>query len=77
MSCGTPVLAANATSLPEVAGEAGILLDPNDPQAWTEGVVRLLTDQGLRKELAQKGLERAAGFTWARCARETWAVLTG
>ena len=77
MSCGTPVLASNATSLPEVVSDAGLLLDPHDPRAWAESVARLLTDQGLRNDMSQKGLAQAASFTWERCAQETFGVLTG
>ena len=76
MSCGTPVLASNATSLPEVVGDAGILLDPNDARAWAGAVERLLSDPELRNELSHKGLARAASFTWEHCAQETFKVLT-
>jgi glycosyltransferase involved in cell wall biosynthesis len=77
MSCGTPVLASNATSLPEVVGDAGMLLDPNDPRAWAESVALLLSNHELRDELSRKGLAQAAHFTWERCAQETFEVLTG
>lgn len=77
MSCGTPVIASTATSLPEVVSYAGILLDPHDPHAWAESVQRLLHDPGLRAELRRKGLERASHFTWERCARQTLRVLVG
>jgi glycosyltransferase involved in cell wall biosynthesis len=75
MSCGTPVLSSNASSLPEVVGDAGLLLDPNEPGAWADAVKRVMEDEGLRESLSRKGLERAAGFTWERCARETLGVL--
>jgi glycosyltransferase involved in cell wall biosynthesis len=77
MSCGTPVLAANATSLPEVVGGAGILLDPNDPQAWVSAVNDLLANPDKRHDLSARGLAQASRFSWERCAAETWAVLKG
>ncbi|MEA2576116.1 MAG: hypothetical protein QOH93_3414 [Chloroflexia bacterium] len=76
MSCGTPVIASTATSLPEVVGDAGILLDPHDPRPWAEAVQRLIRDTGLQSELRRRGLERASRFTWERCAHETLQVLT-
>jgi len=76
MACGTPVLASNATSLPEVVGDAGLLLDPHDPHAWAKSVASLLSNQWLRDELSRKGLAQAAHFTWERCAQETFEVLT-
>jgi glycosyltransferase involved in cell wall biosynthesis len=74
MACGTPVIASHAASIPEVAGDAGVLLDPREPGAWVEAVVRVVNDHRWRDELAQKGLARAAGFTWERTARETLDV---
>jgi glycosyltransferase involved in cell wall biosynthesis len=75
MGCATPVLAAKASSLPEVVGDAGVLLDPHDAVAWAAAVERLMRDEEMRRGLARKGLERAAGFTWERCARDTLRVL--
>jgi glycosyltransferase involved in cell wall biosynthesis len=75
MACGTPVIASNVSSLPEVVDDAGIMLDPHDAGAWADVVQRLVREPGLREELSRKGLERAAQFTWERCARETLAVL--
>src|SRR5207249_471734 len=77
MSCGTPVLASTASSLPEVVGDAGLLLDPHDATAWADAVQRLMSDTELQQTLSRKGLKRAAQFTWERCARETLKVLTG
>ena len=74
MACGTPVLCGNLSSLPEVAGEAALLVNPYDVEAITGGLVRLLTDGDLRAELRQKGLARAAQFTWERTARATLAA---
>jgi glycosyltransferase involved in cell wall biosynthesis len=75
MSCGTPVLASTTSSVPEVVGDAGILLDPHDSRAWADAVQRVMTDGALSAELSRKGLERAAQFTWERCARETLRVI--
>ena len=75
MACGTSVLASNTSSLPEVVGNAGLLVDPLDVEAIAVGLERLVTDAGLRRELAERGLARAAGFTWERAARETLTVL--
>ena len=76
MSCGTLVIASNSSSLPEVVGDTGILLDPHNPVAWADALRRVIADPQLRAEMSHKGLERAALFTWERCARETLAVLT-
>ncbi|HET9494547.1 MAG TPA: glycosyltransferase family 1 protein, partial [Chloroflexia bacterium] len=75
MSCGTPVIASSASSIPEVVGDAGLLLDPHDAASWAGAVERLASDNGARRDMSRRGLERAAAFTWERCARETYAVL--
>lgn len=77
LACGTPVLAANTSSLPEVVGAAGLLVDPLDVGAIAAAMQRLLADEALRAALSQQGRERAKGFSWDRCARETLAVLEG
>ena len=74
MACGTPVLTSNRSSLPEVAGEAAILVDPYNVNAITHGIMQLLSDSTLADSMRQKGLERAHQFTWERTARETMAV---
>ncbi|MDA8434250.1 MAG: glycosyltransferase family 1 protein [Nitrospiraceae bacterium] len=68
MACGTPVLSSSACALPEVVGNAGILFDPRDPGALGALIVRVLQDQRLRKELTEKGLERAKMFSWEKTA---------
>jgi glycosyltransferase involved in cell wall biosynthesis len=75
MACGAPVLASNTSALPEVAGDAALLVDPTDTAAIAAGLARLATDAGLRAELRARGLARAAQFTWERCAEETLVVL--
>ena len=77
MACGTPVLAANTSSIPEVVGNAGLLVDPREPDALAEAILRLLSDEPLRKELVARGLARAAGFSWERTARQILAVVDG
>ena len=74
MACGTPVIVSNVSSLPEVVGDAGLLIDPADIEALTVAMWRVLTDDKLRRELCEKGLKRAQTFSWERAARETLAV---
>jgi glycosyltransferase involved in cell wall biosynthesis len=71
MACGTPVIASNATSLPEVVGDAGMLLPPNDDDAWAEAIRSLVRSSSDRARLRGLGLERAATFSWERTARQT------
>jgi glycosyltransferase involved in cell wall biosynthesis len=75
MACGTPVLTSNVTAMPEVVGDAGLLVDPYDVEAIAHGIRRLVEDSALREELRKKGLERAKQFTWERTAELTWTVL--
>ncbi|MCS7179008.1 MAG: glycosyltransferase family 1 protein [Anaerolineae bacterium] len=74
MACGTPVVVSNVASLPEVVEDAGLLIDPHDPQAIAEAITRVLSDPALAEELRQRGLERAKMFTWEKTARETLKV---
>ena len=64
MASGTPVVTSNVSSLPEVAGDAAILVDPYDPDALADAMVRVLTDESLRKSLRRRGLDRARQFSW-------------
>ncbi len=75
MACGTPVAAADISSLPEVAGGAGLLFDPHDVAAMAQALARPLLDRQLWRRLARDGLARAAGFTWRRTARLTLSAL--
>lgn len=70
-ACGTPVLTSNVCSLPEVMGDAAILADPLQVEAIAVGIRRLVYDPALRSQLRQKGLERAAQFTWEKTANLT------
>jgi glycosyltransferase involved in cell wall biosynthesis len=71
MRRGVPVACSNASSLPEVAGDAALLFDPRDTQAIRAAMERLLTDRTLASDLAERGRERAKAFSWERSARET------
>jgi glycosyltransferase involved in cell wall biosynthesis len=68
MACGAPVVASNASSLPEIAGDAALLAPPDDPAAHVMAIESLLTDQGLREKYSKRGKSRAAGFTWSASA---------
>ena len=74
MQCGAPVIAGNRTSLPEVVGEAGLLVDPFDEAAIATAIARLIDDSDLRAELRVKGLKRARVFDWHETARRTLSV---
>jgi len=74
MAGGCPVLTSNRSALPEVAGEAAVLVDPEDTEALTAALGNLAANEGLRQDLAARGLERARLFTWERAVRETWRV---
>jgi glycosyltransferase involved in cell wall biosynthesis len=65
MACGTPVVASNGSSLPEVVGDAGILVDPSDIRQISEGLLRVIEHPQLRAELSEKAIRRAAMFNWA------------
>jgi glycosyltransferase involved in cell wall biosynthesis len=74
-AAGVPVLTSDVASLPEVAGEAAILVDPNDTSSIAAGLAELLSDEDLRAVLSAAGRARAAGFTWEATARRTVSVL--
>lgn len=74
LACGTPVVAAEASSLPEVVGTAGLLVPPLDVAAWGAALRRVLEDATLRADLSARGRTRAAQFTWEKAARATWQV---
>jgi len=71
MACGTPVIASNASSLPEVGGDAALYASPDDLAAWIELMRRVLDDAALRASMREKGLRQAAKFRWDIAARET------
>jgi glycosyltransferase involved in cell wall biosynthesis len=70
MACGTPAIASNVSSMPEVVGDAGILVDPNSPQAIADAVFHLYKDPTFYSELANKGLTRVNSFTWQNTAEQ-------
>lgn len=74
MKCGTAVIVGNRTSLPEVVGDAGLLVDPFDVDGIAAAIERLITDSDFRSTLRVKGLERARLFDWRETARQTLAV---
>ncbi len=74
MACGAPVIASNTSSLPEVVGDAGILVNPTSVKEIVEALLAVLENQDLREKLRQQGLRRAREFTWNRTAHQTLAV---
>ena len=74
MACGTPVVVSSVSSLPEVVGDAGLMVDPLETDELTVALWRLISDDALRQELITKGLQRAAAFSYEKMARETLAV---
>lgn len=75
MACGTPVIVSKVSSLPEVAGEAGLLIDPNSTDQIIQAIKTVSTDRRLRKRLSKKGLERVQKFSWKKMAEKVIAVL--
>ncbi len=75
MACGTPVVCSNVSSLPEVAGDAALLVDPLDVEALASALARVVDDEGLRRELRARGFEQVRRFSWRRCAEQVLAVL--
>lgn len=75
MACGTPVICSDASSLPEVAGDAALLVNPTDTEALADALARLVADEGLRKALVERGFRQMQRFSWRRCAEETLRVL--
>lgn len=71
MACGVPVVASNRSSIPEVVGDAGILINPEDPVEMANAIWRILSDKTLRDDLIQRGLQRVKKFTWERTAQQT------
>jgi glycosyltransferase involved in cell wall biosynthesis len=75
MACGTPVVVSNISSLPEVVGDAGELVDPSSADSIAEGILKVLMDKNLQTEMSKKGIEQARKFTWEETARKTLEVL--
>jgi glycosyltransferase involved in cell wall biosynthesis len=75
MSCGTPVLVSNVASLPEVVGDAGLLVNPYDDDAIGHSIISLIEDSDLRNVLRVRGLIRANNFSWSKTAQQTMQIL--
>jgi glycosyltransferase involved in cell wall biosynthesis len=75
MKCGAPILAANTTSLPEVAGNAAIYCNPFDTVEIAEGMKQLIADKALREALSKNGLSRSELFSWDASAEKVWLIL--
>ena len=74
MACGCPVITSNTSSLPEVVGEAAIMVNPEDIEGLADAMCRVLTNNELRLKMKKQGIERAKMFSWERCAAETLEV---
>jgi glycosyltransferase involved in cell wall biosynthesis len=74
MACGTPVICSNTSSMPEVAGDAAVLIDPHNVEQIAETLLFVLLDPKLKQDLRERGLERATGFSWRRTAQQTLEV---
>lgn len=74
MACGTPVISSNVSSLPEVAGDAALLVNPNEPGQICDGINRVLEDEGFRRKLIDSGQKRAECFSWRKTALKTLAI---
>jgi glycosyltransferase involved in cell wall biosynthesis len=77
MACGAPVVASNVSSVPEIAGDAAVLLDPSDVQGMAAAVERLLTDAAYRETLVRSGFAHASGYRWDAAAKATIEILLG
>jgi glycosyltransferase involved in cell wall biosynthesis len=74
MACGAPVVASNRAAMPELLGDAGLLVDPEDVQALADSIAQIINDRTLAGELGQRGLARSRQYSWAATARRTMAV---
>ena len=74
MACGCPVITSNTSSLPEVVGDAGIMINPTDVNKLADSIYEVLMDKGLQADLTRKGLDRAKLFSWKKCAEETQKI---
>lgn len=74
LACGAPVVAMDATSLPEILEDGALMVKNKDIQAWRDAITSIVANESLRIALVEKGLEQAAKFSWEECARQTLAV---
>jgi glycosyltransferase involved in cell wall biosynthesis len=75
MACGTPAIVSDRSSLPEVVGDAGLIVPADDAAAWTRALEAVAGDPKLANDLRRRGIVRAAQFSWARSAEQTWRAL--
>ena len=75
-AAGVPVIAARAGALPEAAGDAALLVPPNDAEAWANALGTILTDGAVRDRLRTAATARLSAFSWQQCAEETWKTIT-
>jgi glycosyltransferase involved in cell wall biosynthesis len=76
MANGVPVIAGNNSSMLEIVGDAGILINPYKPNEITDAIVKIIQDKNFKEKLIEKGLKQAKKFSWQKCAEETMKVLT-
>jgi len=74
MACGVPVITSNTSSMPEIAGDAAVIIDPFKPEEITRAMINLVTDDNLRSKLISKGLDRSKLFTWKKMAEEVLSI---
>lgn len=74
MACGCPVISSSTSSMPEVVGDAGILLEPKDENVWAREIMKTLNSKDLMEKLSQKGIVQAQKFSWESCAKQTEEV---
>jgi glycosyltransferase involved in cell wall biosynthesis len=74
LACATPVVGSNAASLPEVVGDAGVLLPPFDAEGMARALIQLATDEGFRLKMSRRALDQAGRFSWDRTARATLQI---
>jgi glycosyltransferase involved in cell wall biosynthesis len=77
MACGIPVVTSNTTAMPEVAGEAALLVDPNSVEQISMAMEKIVSDSSLREQLRDKGITRAARFSWASTVDRVHKLLAG
>lgn len=75
MACGTPIITSNVNGLVEIAGDAAILVDPDNPEEMAQAIDQVLSDKSLQAALSARALKRAERFSWPRCARQTLSIL--
>ena len=72
MRCGTPVILSDTTSLPEIGGDAAIFVNPGNTSEISDAMVKVITDNSLRKSMIEKGLIESQRFNWDNCAESVW-----